>query len=172
MQVQQVAAQAGFEHIAGVGEAARRFRRGFHIGFRQAPGGAELDVQAHFGIGYAGQHLRSRADVRQGLRLVGGERPGAREVDEEQVILDQVMPERRFRQAAGAQLPNEFVPDIGVPLRPGAGPQPVEQRAFVNGFRRSLDHIKVNSCGRPQGRYATRPPGAFSATSLESVGPL
>ena len=118
MQVQQVAAQAGLQHIAGIGEAARRLRRGLHVGFGQAPERAELDVQAHFGIGNAGQHLRSRPDVRQGFGLVGGERPGPREMDEKQVVLDQVMP--KPAPAGRRTTADEFVPDIGGPTARGA----------------------------------------------------
>ena len=166
MQIQKVAAQAGLQHIARIGEAARRFRRG-SISASVRPQEAQNST-----CGNAGQHLRGRADVRQGLGLVGGERPGPREMDEEQIILDQVMPERRFRQAAGAQLPDEIVPDIGVPVRPGAGPQPVEQSAFVNRFSRSNDHIAATSCGRPSGRYATGLSGACPISPVQSIRQL
>ena len=47
---QQIAAHARVEHVAGIGQHLGRRRGLFKVGGRQAPAGAEFDVQVHLDV--------------------------------------------------------------------------------------------------------------------------
>ncbi|MNI85772.1 hypothetical protein D3C73_1427950 [compost metagenome] len=100
-------------------------RRGLDIGLRQPPAGAQAQVQFGF-VEDGSQASLSRADVGRQPAFISGKRPGTGELDEEQVVLHQVSPERVFAQSALTHLPNEGVVYIARPLGRSGGLQALE----------------------------------------------
>lgn len=72
--------------------------------------------------------------------LVGRERMGAGELDQEQVVLHKVGAERGLRQGARPHLAHEVVVDVALPVGSGRRLQPVED---VHRIRPSLIVAKL-----------------------------
>ena len=89
------------------------------LGCRQAPAGAELDVQVHFDIENGRNAGRRFAHVSERGRFVDGERVGAGELDQEQIILHEVVPERRLGKRGVRHAVRESVLGIAAPLGGG-----------------------------------------------------
>ena len=116
MQIQQVAAVAGIQHIAGVGQRSAGFGEFGKLLLADAPLLAKAYVQAQLHIHNGFQALVGLAQIRQGGAFVGGQRVGAGKVNQEQIILLQVVAKRRLRQRGVAQLVHEIVLDIRAPI--------------------------------------------------------
>ena len=84
-------------------------------------------MQRHLDIDDGGHGGGVGTDVSQRRALEAGERVGAGEMDQEQIVLDQEVSERLLRQRACPECPHEFVRNIALPRRAGVAPQPTEQ---------------------------------------------
>src|SRR5690606_13699758 len=93
-------------------------RRSLDIIARDVPALAERHMKLSF-VQYAGKPCLRGADASDRPALVGRQRPGAGELDEEQVILNEVGAESCFRQRAFAELPHEGMADIAFPFASG-----------------------------------------------------
>ena len=91
-------------------------------------------MQRHLHIDDGGDRRGGGADIGELRRLEAGQRVRAGEMDQEQVILDEEVPERGLRQRAPSERPDEIMRDIAVPYRPCVAPETAEQ-ALVEGQR-------------------------------------
>lgn len=80
----------------------------------------ELDIDDRL------QAVEPLAQVRDGAGLVDRQPPGAGEMDEEEIVLLQIVPEGLGRQRAGAELPHEVVLAIGPPVIGAGRLEPLE----------------------------------------------
>ncbi|MNE26042.1 hypothetical protein D3C80_1193930 [compost metagenome] len=125
MQFKQIARSAAIEHVAGIGHRGLMLRRSLDIGLGQPPAGAQAQVQFGF-VENRRQACLGGTNVSRQAAFVGGQRPGAGELDQEQVVLHQVSPKRRLAQRAFAHLPHEIVIDIAIPLAGAGGFEAIE----------------------------------------------
>ena len=93
MQVEQVAGRPAIQHEAGVGHGRLMLRCGLDVLRRKAPAAAQPDVQIHL-VEDRGKSRLRRLHVGERAALVGGERIGAGELDQEQVVLHEIGAER------------------------------------------------------------------------------
>ena len=119
MQLQQVAGCAAVQHITGVCHRGLMLWRGLDVCLGQAPARAQAQVQLGFIQDRRQPGLR-RTNVCRATAFVGGQRPGAGELDQEQVILHKVGPERFLAQRALAHLTHEVMVYVAVPLWRGS----------------------------------------------------
>ena len=125
VQVEQIAGGAAVQHEARVGDGRLMLGRRFDLGGRQSPAPTQPDVQLHL-VEDGSEPRLSDFHVGERAALVGGERIGARKLDQEQIILHQIHAKRRFRQSAIAQLPDEVVIDIAGPFVSGGSLEAIE----------------------------------------------
>src|SRR5690606_2482777 len=116
MQVEQVTAVAGVQHVTGVGHGCPGLRQRLQLRFGDAPLAAVVDMQTEFQTYDGLQPGLGLTQVVQGRALVSSQGVGTAELDQEQVVLFQIVAEGVVSQSAVTQLLNEVMPDVGVPL--------------------------------------------------------
>ena len=147
LEVEQIAREAPLQHEARVGSGFQRFRRRRHAWLVQAPACAIADVQRHFHVHDRADRRGGGPDVCQSRRLEAGEGMGPGELDEEQVVLDQKVPEGRLGQRATTERQDEVVLDVVLPGSAGIASQSAKQ-AVVEG-QWSIGHGPVFADGGP-----------------------
>ena len=88
-------------------------------------------MEAHLAFGDIGEVCRSLADLGEGVGFVGRQRIGARELDEEQVILNEIAAKSRLGQRAVGETKHEVMLGIGAPRRDVIVLQTIEQPVHV-----------------------------------------
>ncbi|EWG98690.1 hypothetical protein Q427_29145 [Halomonas sp. BC04] len=112
-------------------------------------------MQAQFHVDDCLQALMGLAQVGQGAALVGGQRIGPGEVDQEQVVLLQVVAKGALVERAGAEPAHEVVLDIGAPVVVAGGGEVVEAVAHLSSGVRS-DPERAGGRKRWPGQVAGR----------------
>ena len=116
MQISQITSHTAFQHIARIGHAGRVLRNGFQTFLRNAPSGTKLDMQTNLDIQYRLKPAPGLTHARQAVGLVDRQCISTGELDQEQIILLQIMPEFCRRQIATGDTPDKVMSDIGVPV--------------------------------------------------------
>ena len=105
------------------------------IAASSSPHPAQYVVWSHLPVDQGGERGRRRAHVLQGLGFVDGEAVGAAEMNQEEVVLSQIMPESRFRKRAVAE------PRRRVETEAQSSAQPSIRRAHAVGHKqRRIGH--------------------------------
>ena len=99
MKVEQVAGRAAIQHEAGIGDGCLMFRCRLDVLRRKSPTAAQPDVKIHL-VEDGSKPRLCCPHVGERTALVGGERIGAGELDQEQVVLP-----RYVRNAACGSVP-------------------------------------------------------------------
>ena len=154
LQFEQIAGHADVQHPAGIGHRGRVFGCRLDIGRRQAPALAQAQMQVHFDIDNRAQAQIGGTHIGQRAALVRGQRVGAGELDQEQVVLHQIALERRQRQAAIAEAAHEGVVDVGIPV--------IRRSGLQSGKQGHVDRLRQPQAasGKGKGRRGFRRGGA------------
>ena len=120
-------ASPAVEHKAGIGDRLRRLGRGRHRRLGQAPAAAIVDVEADLDIEGRGDETLRPPHLGERVGFIDRQAPGAGEVAEKQVVLDQIMAEAGLRQFAAGQPQHEIVARIAAPSRGRGRNQPGKQ---------------------------------------------
>lgn len=107
--VEQIPRHPRVEDIARVGHRRAGLRRGDHRRLVNAPGLAIRHMQAHLRVEKRRHGRRRLAHFRKTVGLVDRQGVSAGEVNQEEIILDEIVPEARLRQRSRRELPHEGV---------------------------------------------------------------